>query len=263
MGVVRVALVLLVVWVAAGCGPGPAVEAEPVADRYDGPLHVASGRAGAAGQVVECATRTAGGREEEPYVGESGTTPHAALEDLFMAELLSWPLDAFHVERSDADRVLYTVRAGGHPRMAAVVHLGRTSEGRRWFIESWARCDFAELPAALTDAVDVLVWSDGDGDRVPTQEVVSYPGPQHCDWQSMTFLKTGGHTYVRASTPDLRDFFAEPYDPARPLPADAVDTGFERDGRHLWLSPDRQRAYVGDRTSVELWPATTQHLGCA
>lgn len=105
--------------------------------------------------------------------------------------------------------------------------------------------------------------SDGDGDRVPTQEVVSYSGPEHCDWQSMTFLETGGHTYVRASTPDLRDFFAEPYDPARPLPADAVDTGFERDGRHLWLSPDRLRAYVGDRTSVELWPATTQHLGCA
>ena len=49
----------------------------------------------------------------------------------------------------------------------------------------------------------------------------------------MTFLETGGHTYVRASTPDLRDFFAEPYDPARPLPADAVDTGFELDGRHL------------------------------
>ena len=159
--------------------------------------------------------------------------------------------------------MLYTVRTDGHPRMAAVVHLGRISDGRRWFVESWARCDFAELPGALTDAVDVLVWTDGDGDRVPTQEVVSYTGSEHCDWQSMTFLETGGHTPVRASPPDLRDFSAEPYDQARPLSADAVDTGFERDGRHLWLSPDGRRAYVGDHTSVELWPATTQHLGCA
>ena len=61
------------------------------------------------------------------------------------------------------------------------------------------------------------MWTDGDGDRVPTQEVVSYTGSEHCDWQSMTFLETGGHTYVRASPPDLRDFFAAPYDPARPL----------------------------------------------
>ena len=101
MGVVRVAVVLLLAWVAAGCGPRPAVEAEPMTNRYDGPLHVASGRAGAAGRVVECATPTTGGREEEPYVGESGASTHAALENLFMTELLSWPLDAFHVERSE------------------------------------------------------------------------------------------------------------------------------------------------------------------
>ena len=46
------------------------------------------------------------------------------------------------------------------------------------------------------------------------------------------------------------------------LPADAVDTGYQRDGDHLWLSPDEQRAFVGSRADVEIWPRSIQRLGC-
>lgn len=63
--------------------------------------------------------------------------------------------------------------------------------------------------------------------------------------------------------PDLGDFFAEPYDAELALPPDAVDTGYQREGRRLWLSPDKQRAYVGQPDNVELWPRTIKHLGCA
>jgi hypothetical protein len=34
-------------------------------------------------------------------------------------------------------------------------------------------------------------------------------------------------------------------------------------GRHLWVAPNRSRAFVGTPESVEVWPRTTQRLGCA
>ena len=95
-------------------GPVPAGAGEAGSLRVDPDAVTHQVAAGAAGRVVECATPTTGAREEEPYLGESGATPHAALENLFMTELLAWPLDAFHVERADADRVLYTAVSYTH-----------------------------------------------------------------------------------------------------------------------------------------------------
>ena len=79
----------------------------------------------------------------------------------------------------------------------------------------------------------------------------------------MTFLHLGKAEYVRDPLPDLAEYFADPYEEHAELPADAFDTGFERDGKHLWLSPDKQRAYVGSKADVEVWPRTIQPLGCA
>ena len=78
----------------------------------------------------------------------------------------------------------------------------------------------------------------------------------------MTFLDLGTATYVREPHPDLADHFAERYRAHATLPADAVDTGYQRDGDHLWLSPDEKRAFVGTRSDVEVWPRTTRPLGC-
>lgn len=78
----------------------------------------------------------------------------------------------------------------------------------------------------------------------------------------MTFLYIGEVQYVCDPEPDLADFFAEPYVAHHKLPPTAVDTGFERDGHHLWLSPDKQRAFVGTPDDVEIWPRTIKPLGC-
>jgi hypothetical protein len=36
----------------------------------------------------------------------------------------------------------------------------------------------------------------------------------------------------------------------------------ERDGEHLWTSPDEQRAFVGTKADVEVWPRAVESLGC-
>jgi hypothetical protein len=86
----------------------------------------------------------------------------------------------------------------------------------------------------------------------------------------MTFLSVDGgdfgtgETYVREPDPALYpDFFSEPYVAAQRLPTGARDTGFELDGRHLWISADLDHAYVGTSRSVESWPRTIRLLGCA
>lgn len=87
----------------------------------------------------------------------------------------------------------------------------------------------------------------------------------------MTFLTLGNgdpekpptQVYVRNAEPDLNDYFAEPHEADLLLPRDAVDTGYQREGRRLWLSRDERRGYVGQPGSVELWPRTIRPLWCA
>jgi hypothetical protein len=56
------------------------------------------------------------------------------------------------------------------------------------------------------------------------------------------------------------------YDAHADLRTGAVDTGYHRDGRRLWLAPDHSAAYlvgVDDPDDVERWPAARQFIGCA
>ena len=130
------------------------------------------------------------------------------------------------VAKQEQDRVLYVLTVDGAVKQAVIVHNGPATEGAGgpgWYVESWA----------------------------------------HCDWQSMTFLHLAGAVYVRNPQPDLADFLATPYEEHADLPAHAVDTGYERNGDRLWLSTDKQRAFVGSRQGVEVWPRTVEPLGCA
>lgn len=78
----------------------------------------------------------------------------------------------------------------------------------------------------------------------------------------MTFLRLGDVDFVRDPIADVREFLTGTYRQHATLPADVVDTGFERDGEHLWRAADNTRAYVGTRTDVEVWPRV-DGLGCA
>jgi hypothetical protein len=257
----------------AACGNQTVRAGDPASNSYTGPLYLAADdavhpRAGAAGDVVECDTWGSGGFSDvEVYAeGATGDSPAQALEVAASEAGYGGSQDGLRVAKQEDDRVLYVLEVGGIVKQAVIVRDGPATEGAGgpgWYVESWAHCDFSELPRAFTDSIGLQIWNSASTGRpAPTKTIESWVGPEHCDWQSMTFLYLSDATYVRAPQPDLARFFAEPYVEKAPLPNDAVDTGFERDGRQLWVSPDDKRAYVGSAESVEVWPRTIESLGC-
>ena len=264
----------------AACSRSPAIDAVPGARPYDGPLHVevtaapddqGADRSGAAGRAVDCDAPATGDSRTEPYDGGPvSRSPATALRRGLGGSGRSGP-EGLREVRREADRVLYVDEVDGRARRAAVVHRGRSvTGGTGWYVESWARCDWSELPPGAAEEQGLQIWTDADGRRVPTSRVVSQAGPEHCDWQDMTFLGLdggdldGGQTYVEHPDPDYYpEYFTVAYERHATLPADAVDTGYQRDGRHLWLARDASRAYVGSRDGVAVWPRTVQPLGCA
>lgn len=172
-------------------------------------------------------------------------------------------------ERREKDRVLFTIQVDGEIKMAVIMHNGPAlGAPAGWHPESWAHCDVSEFPREIAEQHGRQIWTDRAGRAVPTYELSSAAGPQHCNWQHMTFLHVRGeqNAYLRNPDPDLLDeYFAEDWDPHASLPSDAYDTGFSRGTQHLWLSADRHRAYVGEvgAERVEMWPRTAQLLGCA
>ncbi|WP_375426750.1 hypothetical protein [uncultured Friedmanniella sp.] len=261
------------------CGRGVVVDAVPQATPYEGPLSVEvtaapededADRSGAAGRVVDCDGPPVGDSVHPPYEDTVSRSPAAALKRELRAPNRG-ATSGLHEARREADRVLYTFVVDGRVRQAVIVHRGPAVGGDvGWHAESWARCDWAELPPALAEAQGLAVWTDPSGRRLPTSQVSSSRGPEHCGWQDMVFLSLNGgdlndgESYVEHPDPELYpDYFAVPYAAAGVLPAKTRDTRYERDGRHVWLAPDHSRAYVGTPSSVAVWPRVIQPLGCA
>jgi hypothetical protein len=267
--------------VSAGCGPSRVVGESTVERPYDGPLHVeqqfaddadVQRRSGAAGLALECEgapTNGGGGNydtgpETVASDAESGFTTWAEESGITM------PSDGYVIERDDGDRVLFSYDVDRATKFAAIAADGMRGEGETgWGVEAWASCDPAEFPPAVTDELGIAVWVDSDGERVPVSTVTNYPGPEHCDWQDITFLTMGefniGEQYLRDSDGELAAQLATTFDGEANLPRDAVDTGFEHGDWHLWLAPDKSAAYVAsieDPSQVERWPAAREWVGC-
>jgi hypothetical protein len=248
---------------------------EPATQSYSGPLYLTREAAehpaaGAAGDVVDCDAWGSGGFSDIEIYAEGATanTAEQALDVAASEGALAGTREGLLVSKQESDRVLYVLEMGGRVKQAVIVHDGPATDGAGgpgWYVESWAVCDLAELPGSFTDEIGLHVWTDLTGQVAPTSSIDSWTGPEHCNWQSMTFLQLGeadNAVYVRNPQRGLGDFFAEPYESHAELPASAIDTGFEREGEHLWLSADKQRAYVGTTKDVEVWPRTIQSLRC-
>ena len=261
----------------AACGTERSL-GEPAAASYDGPLYLAEGegrhpRAGAAGDVVDCDAWGTGGAFGGVYSeGATSDSPAGAVKTAYSEGLWSMPRDLAVAAVSD-DRVLYVAEAADRPKASLIVPDGQGAEGAGgdgWYAESWAVCDLVELPADFVEELGYQVWTDAKGQSVPTRRLEVFRGPEHCDWQDMTFLSLGrwddqAPTFVRDPDPDpsLRECLAEPYLPQATLPAGAVDSGFRRGQDQLWLAPDRSRAYVGPAPEdVEMWPRMVKRLDC-
>ena len=161
------------------------------------------------------------------------------------------------------DVALFTWSQGGVVLAAFVVRDGMDDvEGHHgWGVTSYAVCDPAEWPPERSDEIGIEVWSNADGDRVPTSLIHSERGPEHCDWQEMTFLFLGSNgedgEFYGSPPGDLQQFLATRYAAHAELPTDARDTGYQRDGRALWVTPAAAYLVTTDG-DAERWPAPSK-----
>ena len=202
--------------------------------------------------------------------------PRAALDDWFDAEPFTTLPQAGYDEAARRDgEALFTFSTQGLVVAALVVRDDTRGPGddQGWGVASYAACDPAEWPPGASEGLGVDVWTNADGDRVPTSTVQSFRGPEHCGWQDMTFLLLGEDgedgEFYGTPAPELQELLTGPYAAHVDLPPDARDTGYQRDGRGLWLAADRSAAYLvtgggGGDGDAERWPAPTRGpLRCA
>ena len=274
----RIAILIAAVLL-AGCGSevdGGALVVDrgaPATSPYDGPLD-----ARAAVGALECEGKSPFQRGEGVYDDGLATVQESAqatLDDYMRESGLSFstPSDGYAVEREQKGRVLFSYDVDGRTKVSLFAADGvrdwNGDEG--WGIRAWAQCDPSELPPDVTDELNIGVWEDDSGRRVPVTRIHSFQGADHCSWTDITFLLVGPEKkadwYVRDTSGDdfsglLRTTFAD----EAALPAGATDTALRRDGRQLWIGPDEEAAYLvslDDTQDVERWPAAKQSIRCA
>jgi hypothetical protein len=268
---VRIVIVITAVLL-AGCGSEVDRGGSTTAP-YDGPLD-----AGAAVAALECGDEKPYARAEHDYDDGLATvqaSAEAALDD-YMREsgpMYSTPSGGYAVEREQDGRVLFSYDVDGRTKVALFAADGvrdwNGDEG--WGVRAWAQCDPSELPADVTDDLNIGVWEDESGRRVPVTRIQSFQGAEHCSSTHITFLLVGrektGDWYVRDTrVGDLSKFLRTTFAREATLPGGATDTGLRRGGRQLWIGPDKEAAYLvrlDDAQDVERWPAATQPLWCA
>jgi hypothetical protein len=279
--VVRALLVLPVLVLLAACGDRVVVEtSSPAETPYDGPLtrtpvddspDVAE-RGGAAVLALECIHDPANGGGADYDSGLSTVQDDAddALATWIDEDWMTVPDTGYVVERDDGDRVLLSYDVDGLTKVAVVAADGIEDwDGDTgWGVESWATCDPSELPDEVVEPTQV--WTDDAGVRVPTSEIVSSPGPEHCDWQDLIFLTLGDgdrdsarHYVGDGPAGDLQSMLLATYAAAAPLPTDAEDAGYRRDGLELWLTDDAAYLVAPGDAEGERWPRAREPIACA
>ncbi|MDN3026847.1 hypothetical protein [Streptomyces sp. S.PB5] len=281
-----VALTALVAVAAVGCGTETGGDlvvegASPPPSPYSGPLHI-PGRdwdeekddrselidTGAAARALECDGEIYAAGGGEPWSeGDGGETPEEGLKAYFEIEQPDSPREGYRVERQESDRVLFSYDVEGRTKVAVIVAKDQKNRPG-WGPETSASCDPAEFPASYTDSQGYEVWTDRNGKRVPITVISSNAGPSHCDWQQAHFLELGEgkdrRLYARDPDGVLGDDMLEaPYRGDVTVPAGAEDTGYRLRDWQLWLTDDKETAYVRTSDGVEAWPQVKKGMGCA
>jgi hypothetical protein len=266
----RSVIAMAVALCCAGCGSA-VDEVAATAPPYEGPL---SGDAAVA--ALECDAKPFFRARADYDIGleEVKSSPEDAFDNYLEEEdAAGWyhvPDEGYRVERRDEDRALLSYDVGERTKIAVVLADGirdyRDNEG--WGVVAWAQCDPAEFPGDVTDELNVGIWEDASGKRLPVERVHSFQGAEHCDWTDITFLMIGpdektADWYVRDTSGELAEFLHGELDDDATLPPDATDTGWHRDGRELWLAHDKRAAYLVGPDDVERWPAAREPIMCA
>ncbi|MFG2122897.1 hypothetical protein [Streptomyces sp. NPDC048710] len=275
-----VAVAVLAAVTAVGCDDGTGVRVvvngTPPATPYSGPLDVPTKAvdddsprslrlaSGAAGRALQCDGEIfEGGGPDGWDRSDGGGTPEEGLKLYFDMFQPMQPDHGYRVERQEPGRVLYSFDVKGRTKVAVVV--AKDQKGRPgWGPETNASCDPAELPAKFSAAQGWEVWTDRNGRRVPVSRLSSSGGPDHCDWQSAHFLDLDGRHYARDPEGVLRrdGLLTTPYRDRVSMPAGARDTGYHYRSWRLWLTDDKNTAYVRTSGAVEAWPKTKNGPAC-
>jgi hypothetical protein len=202
--------------------------------------------AGAAVAALECDGRSPYGRGEHGYddgLARVKASAEAALAD-FMREsgpIFSAPSNGYSFEREQDGRVLFSYDVDGRTKVSMFAADGvRDWNGDQgWGVRAWAQCDLSELPAAVTDDLNIGVWVDGSGRRVPVTRIQSFQGAEHCSWTDLTFLLIGPERsadwYVRGTSADFAGLLGTTFSSEAALPEGATDTRLRRGDRQLWI----------------------------
>jgi hypothetical protein len=129
-------------------------------------------------------------------------------------------------------------------------------------------------------------WRDGEGDALPDGRGASgdlsvsmVSGPEHCHWESVTFLSIAWPPgSVVSSKGEIRQFVHDPdglfdgldaihgsYQEGIEAPPDAVTTGIHTDDVEVWISrsdPDAVFLRHGDG-NFDRWPRADPRILCA
>ncbi len=108
------------------------------------------------------------------------------------------------------------------------------------------------------------IWLDADNQQVPTSIITSRQGPEHCNWEWVSFLTFDDRQYIPRSTQESwHESDSLPTTKTLNSPETATNTGYHREDRQLWMSADRTTTYVVDNDRVEAWGTTDEPIGCA
>ena len=116
-----------------------------------------------------------------------------------------------------------------------------------WGVRAGRSAIRPSCPADVTDDLNIGVWEDKSGRRVPVTRIQSFQGAEHCSWTDITFLLVGPERRRRTGTcatlgpADFPALLRTTFDHQAALPEGATDTGLRRDGRQLWVGPDGRR----------------------
>ena len=255
-----------------GCGSAVVDRSQSATPPYDGPLD-----AGAAVGALECEGQTpyqSGAGIYDDGLAQVQESAEAALDNYKRESGLSFlaPSIAYAVEREIADGVLFSYDVSGRTKVALFAANGvRDWNGDQgWGLRAWAQCDPSEFPPDVTDELNIGVWEDESGRRVPVTRIQSFQGAEHCSWTDITFLLVGRERkadwYVRDTNGEFSELLRTTFVSDATIPEGATDTGLRRDGRQLWIGPDEEAAYLvslDDAEDVDRWPAAKQPIRCA
>jgi hypothetical protein len=107
--------------------------------------------------------------------------------------------------------------------------------------------------------------------------IVAAAGPEHCQWQSATFLTIGwplgtpardagsARQYIRDPLGVVPAHLLAPFEKKIDVPRDARPTGYRYQNIQLYLAPSDQdsAAYLVGPGSVERWPRSDPMTVCS